>query len=245
MLSQDEIKNLHLTTDENRLLKPYYKNSDIQQYTTTSKALKYVLYLTRDLDIDNYPNIKKHILIYENVIKSRSYNNGEIQAGLKLGKWWVVSKAKKAVSFESDKIVVPQRANKNVFGFNSSPWYAGSDVYFLCPISNQINIKYALAILNSRLYYYWLYYKGKRKGEILELLQKPLSEIPIKKVSEKEQQPFINNVDCILSITKVNYLQNPKKQAKVKVLEAKIDQLVYELYGLTEAEIKIVEESVK
>lgn len=33
----------------------------------------------------------------------------------------------------------------------------------------------------------------------------------------------------------------PQKQAKVKELEKEIDQLVYELYGLTEVEIKIVE----
>ena len=31
------------------------------------------------------------------------------------------------------------------------------------------------------------------------------------------------------------------KQAKVKTLEAEIDQLVYKLYGLTPEEIKIVE----
>ncbi|OGH07763.1 MAG: hypothetical protein A2W22_02705 [Candidatus Levybacteria bacterium RBG_16_35_11] len=52
-------------------------------------------------------------------------------------------------------------------------------------------------------------------------------------------------VDRILSITKdEDYLQNPEKQAKVKELEQEIDQLVYNLYSLTEEEIRIVEESV-
>jgi len=46
----------------------------------------------------------------------------------------------------------------------------------------------------------------------------------------------------ILSITKDdNYLQNKQKQARVKELEWEIDQLVYQLYGLTEEEIRIVE----
>ena len=35
------------------------------------------------------------------------------------------------------------------------------------------------------------------------------------------------------------------RQARVKELGRKIDNLVYELYGLTDEEIKIVEESVK
>jgi len=42
-------------------------------------------------------------------------------------------------------------------------------------------------------------------------------------------------------LTFKDYLQNPAKQAQVKVYERQIDQMVYELYGLTEAEIRIVE----
>jgi len=37
--------------------------------------------------------------------------------------------------------------------------------------------------------------------------------------------------------------RNPQKQAKVKEYERQIDELVYKLYGLTDEEIKIVEES--
>ncbi|HPQ23191.1 MAG TPA: hypothetical protein PK138_02440 [Candidatus Paceibacterota bacterium] len=49
-------------------------------------------------------------------------------------------------------------------------------------------------------------------------------------------------VSQILSLTQSNdYGTNPQKQEKVKALEKQIDQLVYELYGLTEDEIKIVE----
>ncbi|MEW6102319.1 MAG: hypothetical protein AB1630_00635 [bacterium] len=38
-----------------------------------------------------------------------------------------------------------------------------------------------------------------------------------------------------------NYLSNPSKQAQVKEYEHQIDQMVYELYNLTEDEIKAVE----
>ena len=49
-------------------------------------------------------------------------------------------------------------------------------------------------------------------------------------------------VSQTLSFTKAkDYLVTPQKQAKVKALEAEIDQLVYKLYGLTPEEIKIVE----
>ena len=57
-----------------------------------------------------------------------------------------------------------------------------------------------------------------------------------------KQTLLINLVDQILSITKaVDYLSNPTKQAQVKELEHRIDQMVYELYGLTPEEIAVVE----
>jgi len=69
-----------------------------------------------------------------------------------------------------------------------------------------------------------------------------LNRLPILDVSLPGQSPIVNLVKMILAITKEDdYLQNPQKQAKVKELEREIDQLVYQLYGLTEEEIRIVE----
>ncbi|MBI2485540.1 MAG: hypothetical protein HYW01_00990 [Deltaproteobacteria bacterium] len=57
-----------------------------------------------------------------------------------------------------------------------------------------------------------------------------------------EQKPLIDLVKKILSIAKYDdYPNNPAKQAKVKEYERQIDQMVYELYGLTQEEIEIVE----
>ena len=58
----------------------------------------------------------------------------------------------------------------------------------------------------------------------------------------KLQKPFIDLINQILSLNQSeDYLQNPTKQANVKEYEKQIDQMVYQLYGLTEDEIKIVE----
>jgi hypothetical protein len=55
-------------------------------------------------------------------------------------------------------------------------------------------------------------------------------------------QPSNILVDQILAIAKdEDYLSNPAKQARVKELERQIDQMVYELYGLTPEEIAMVE----
>lgn len=49
-------------------------------------------------------------------------------------------------------------------------------------------------------------------------------------------------VDQIPAITQHgDYAQNPQRQAKIKALERELDQIVYQLYGLSEEEIRIVE----
>ena len=165
-----------------------------------------------------------------------------IASTFKRGKYYCISYARDQHIFEGPKIVVPQRSPRNTFGYNEIPWYASADVYFITEKDSSISLKYVLALLNSKIYYLWLYHRGKRKGETLELYQKPLSEIPIKKISEDEQKPFIDIVDKILSITKDDdFLQNSTKQAKVCEYEKQIDQMVYKLYNLTPEEIKIVE----
>ena len=50
---------------------------------------------------------------------------------------------------------------------------------------------------------------------MLELTGNPLLEIPIKKISEDEQRPFIDLVDKILNLTRSeDYSENKTKQAK-------------------------------
>jgi len=228
------------------LLKPWFKNSDILKYHTKRKSEEYLIYLTRDIDLSDYKDVEEHIRKYAKIIKNRPKDRGEMQAALKLGKWWVVFATRKDIPFNSAKIVVPQRSHSNTFGYNDIPWYASADVYFITERDKSIPLKYILALLNSNLYYHWLYHRGKRKGEMLELYQKPLSEIPIKKIDKNEQKPFIDLVDKILAITKDNdYLENQSKQAQVREYEKQIDQLVYNLYDLTPEEIEIVENSTK
>ena len=90
-------------------------------------------------------------------------------------------------------------------------------------------------LLNSKLYYVWLYNRGKRKGENLELCQKPLSEIPIKKATPSQQQQIVDLVNKILATKKTD------PNANTSALEREIDGIVYGLYGLTEEEIAVIE----
>jgi len=225
------INQIEKSPRERKYLKPFYKNSDVSRYWTNTDTQKRVIYINkREDNIDDLPQIKKHLYRFKRITEASSDNSPYLH------------RPKNKTIFVQPKIVAPHRSNNNTFGYNEISWYAASDVFFITAKDNDVHLKYILALLNSKLYYVWLYYKGKRKGETLELITTPLSEIPIKRISVAKQKPFIDIVDQILAITKdEDYLSNLGKQDKVKEFERWIDQMVYELYGLTSEEIAVVE----
>jgi len=106
---------------------------------------------------------------------------------------------------------------------------------------HNLTIIYILAILNSK--YINFFYKTVFLW--WQITIPALDFLPIPNISEEKQKPFIELVDKILEITKQD-LYNPKKiWEEQKELERKIDDLVYELYGLSEDEVKIIEKSLK
>jgi len=225
------------SNEEKKYLRAFFKNSDIKRYWCQTQPMKYMLYYNKKIDLDRSPNIAKHLNNFRKILEQRLVTYNEKYH------WTELHRARKESIFLSEKIVVPYRAKINSFAYNNVEWFCRSDSYVITKKREVLDLKYILGLLNSKLYHLWLYYKGKRKGKILELFQTPLSEIPIKEISSSQQTPFINLVNQILAITKdADYLENPDKQAKVKTLENQIDQLVYKLYDLTPEEIKIVED---
>ena len=242
VLSEKEVENLNIIEEEKDILKTWFKNSNIKKYFTNIATTEYLIDLnyTSRPNINDYPSVKGHLFRFKKMLENRP-KPGTLISAFNKGYWWVLTTSRQQ-DFNGPKIVAPQRSPINTFGYNEVPWYAASDVFYITKKDRTLSLKYILALLNSKIIYLWLYFRGKRKGETLELIVKPLSEIPIKKIPTSEQKPFIYIVDKILAITKdENYLKNAIKQAQVKSLEREIDQLVYKLYELTPEEIKIVE----
>ena len=223
-LSKEEAVNL-----ERDIIKDYVKNSDIDHYSYKLNDDK-LLYITGHDIIDNFPQAKKHLFRFKKILDDKIISHQEIY------KWYALNRPRVKEIFEdTDKIILPYRSLKNNFAYSNKPVYGSRDVLFIRKKNQNLEIKYLLALLNSKLYYFWLYYKGKRKGEMLELLQEPVSEIPIKIISLKDQQTFIDLVDEILTL-KENDLNSD-----IKELMTNIDHLVYKLFNLSEDEIKTVE----
>ena len=95
--------------------------------------------------------------------------------------------------------------------------------------NSNYDLKYLLSILNSKLINWW--FNDKFKMPTISGYE--LKQIPIKNISSEKQQLFVILADQIITLKKQNQ--------DTSELEAQIDQMVYELYGLSEDEVAVVE----
>ena len=245
VLTEEEISKLELDFESKLYLKDFYKNSDIKKYYTphnTSKKLIYVkdsgvpIKLPEPL-LQHFEKFKPLIVgLKENFLKN------EIAASVVMkwfrnGNYFVLFTPKKEEYFTAEKIIAPYRASSNIFSYSNEAFFASKDVAYIIPYSSE-NIKYILGVLNSKLVLYWLNLMGKKKGDILELYAKPLNDIPIKDTTVELKRQLTDLVNEIIEIKSKSL--NPD----VNNLENRINRTVYEIYGLTDTEIKIIEQSI-
>ena len=93
-------------------------------------------------------------------------------------------------------------------------------------------VKFLLAVMNSSAARDFL--RAKRRSNI-HLYPEDWKKLPIPDIPAERQTPIVKLVDCILAAKK----RDP--DADTSAWEREIDQLVYQLYGLTEEEIEVVE----
>ena len=153
--------------------------------------------------------------------------------------WTALHRARKESIFIGEKIVVPYRTRTNAFAYNDVEWFCRSDAYVITPKTKNVDLFYLLGVLNSKLNFVWLYNRGKRKGEVLELFQVPLSEIPIIELPTEEK-------DRVAELAReITYIKRDKPNADTSMMESEIDQILYAAYKLSPTEIDLVEEQAK
>ena len=92
---------------------------------------------------------------------------------------------------------------------------------------------YLLGVLNSTFIYYWIKYNVHEYGSAgFRLSNQYVEEMPIPIPNQKDEREITTLVDTILD-KKSHNLDTSKE-------EAKIDKIVYAMYGLTEDEINCV-----
>ncbi len=233
IISKEKAKELIKLDKKNKeVIKPLLKGAHIKKYHFLNSDLN-LIFTRRGINIEKLPILKEHLNIFIDYLKPKKDNEPK---GRKPGeyKWFEIQdNIAYYKSFEKEKIVWPLTADKWGFALDTEKNYLSSGGFFL--VSEKINLKYILALLNSNLFKFLFTQIGvMTAGGAFTLKKSTIEEFPIIEILEKQQLPFIKLVDKII-------LQ--KQQAKdTTELEKQIDELVYKLYGLTNDESKIVKD---
>jgi len=128
------------------------------------------------------------------------------------------------------------------------------NLYTIVPRSNDIKPAYILGLLNSRLLN-WYYQKiiNPEQGEALAQVKRGhIAQLPIHTTNfddpneKAKHDELVALVDNMLELQKKYHearMERDKElyERQIKIVDAQIDQMVYDLYGLTEEEVKVVE----
>ena len=97
-------------------------------------------------------------------------------------------------------------------------------------LSQTVDLRYFLGVMNSR---YAQILLANIRGDDFNTYPEYIRNIPIPTATPEQQSPIITLVDEILAAKRVG--------TDTTAQEREIDRLVYQLYGLTDEEIKVVE----
>lgn len=147
---------------------------------------------------------------------------------------WLAEPRNRKIFDAPEKIIIRQTGDSIIATIIESGIICRDNLYVCVPKEN-INLKYILGISNSKAADFYYEFLNPEKGEgLAQVKREHVAQLPIPTATPDQQNEIIALVDKILKAKKTG--------ADTSELENQIDQKVYELYGLTEEEIKVVEE---
>lgn len=210
------------------IIKPFLAGRDIKRYLQPESE-KYLIFTRRGIDIQRYPAVLKHLEGFRARLEPRPKTYHGKWKGRKAGSYtWheIQDNIAYYKEFEKEKVVLAEIALQNQFTLDTQGLYYDTTAFIIPEASREL-----LGILNSRLIlFYFSKISSQIRGGYYRWKRQYLEQLPIVTAFGASRQSELTE------LVKAK-LVNPKDEQ----LEAEIDQLVYELYDLTEEEIKIIE----
>ncbi|WP_367688340.1 type IIG restriction enzyme/methyltransferase [Helicobacter pylori] len=245
---RDEILNACKTQEERKrteaLIKPILRGKDIKRYSyewahlwvinTHNGYTSNLKSKIPPIDIEKYPATKAHLDSHWDTIATRC-DQGDTPYHLRNCAY--------LEDFEKEKIVYGEIVQEPRFYLDNGECELG---YFYAEATSFIltgeHLRYLLGMLHSKLitFAFKTFYAGGGLGESGYRYKKAFIErLPIPQITEKNQELADKITDGAKQILA---LKEKDSKANTQKLEKEIDALVYQLYHLTDEEIKIIEE---
>jgi len=231
------------------LLKKTLKGKNIDRYKINFSG-EFILYSTKHLSGNHQKGIASFLAPYKSKLsKKRETQQGKLP-------WYCLHWARNENDLDKEKILIRQTASKIIGVFDNKAFYPIDSIHTLNLLNDdnsQKKLQYILGILNSKLFEYLYHWKLDEVGKVFPQIKKVNIEwLPIRKIDLSDRndktryERMVFHVERMLNMHE--QLSNVKMSAdrelyqrQIDATEREIDRLVYELYGLTEEEIRIVE----
>ncbi|MGP1439985.1 MAG: Eco57I restriction-modification methylase domain-containing protein [Treponema sp.] len=240
---------------EKTMLKKFLYGESVRRYGSFIKikyllfpykkiANKYELINSKEMK-KNYPLTFQYLTKYKTILMERKIT-------LTTDNFYKYSAARSLNDYEKPKILIPDMLISNRIGFDSKgEFFTGAAIH--CPIFNEIGSKISekvyLAILNSKVFWFFVSHKSTAlASNAYRLTPEFISSFSFPELKKNECTNWIITlVDQMLEahkeLEKTKFEEDKKFiQQRIDILDSQINSIVYKLYNLNEKEIKIVEE---
>lgn len=224
----DEVKKAELIRQDAKneeIIKPILRGRDIQKYVYDFANL-YIILSRNEINIEKeYPTLYQYFDSFGQKFKER---------GAKGRHWTNLRAASFYDDFKLEKIIWIELSDKGRFALCTEEICLLNSAYFLIP-PKELEIKYLLGILNSKLIEFYLKSTANTSGVgTTRWINIYIKNFPIPVIPKTEQFAITEKVEQILSLKKAD------KEADTSSLEKEIDTLVFALYGLEAAEVDLI-----
>ena len=192
---------------------------------------------------------------YRRILRGRDINKYIIapveDKFIKYGDW--LAEPRPDANFEAPfKIFVRQTGDSLIAALDSGQNLCMNNMHVVVPLKD-VAVSFYLGIINSKLLNWYYQTINPEKGEALAEVKKThLANLPMKIISKSRKQDkslqdkIVQQVDSMLEL-KVQAMDGmtptarQQHESRIAYTDRKIDELVYQLYGLTPEEVAIVE----
>ena len=219
------------------IIKPLLRGKDIKRYRNNF-AGKYLInahngvkkFKIKPINVkQDYPTIYEYLKNFLPAIKNRQDKGNH---------WSNLRNCAYYREFEKEKIIYSEIVQSSQFYYDTENFYPSNTAYLM----TGEKLKYLLGCLNAKpieTIFRKFYVGGKLGGKGIRYLSNTLEKLPIPKPSPEQEQQMTQLVDEMIALHQAQNSANQLPQ--IAALDEKINQLVYQLYDLTPAEINIIE----
>ncbi len=229
---------------EKELFKPFLMGKDVQRYSylTTNRFVFFPYKLVNGnaeiVSIDEirekYPKTYQYVIDHENIFRAR-----ESGKAAKMQHWHAYIYPKNLNKFEQPKLTSMEIcANHPNVTLNLENLYHTTKAYsWVKKETTKESYEYLLSIANSKLLWWFLKTTGDTlQGDARTFKTNYLNPFPLPLIVEQAKENSISEkVKIVMEQKKLN------AKANTTEVENEINELVYQLYDLTEEEINIIE----